>query len=110
MGYWSSYRKVNQPGTFDLNNSDQVKHTREGVWDVYVQKFPNVVRIPGSSSLERRLEVLKDLPYVWRMFKDILSIESSWMYLSIYLLCSVAEALIPAIELWHVFIPLKIVN
>jgi hypothetical protein len=103
MGYWSSMHgraQGNQPGTFDPKDSDQVKHTREGVWDVYVQRFPNLVRIPGSSFLERRLEVLKDFRYVWRMVKDTLSIESTWFYLSIYLLCSIAEALVPAVSLW----------
>lgn len=89
------------PGTFNPKDTAQVKHTRLGVWDLYKQKFPKIARVPGSWwAFERRLEVFNDLPYVWRMLKDVASLKSCWTYLALYLVIEVLNALVPAVSLW----------
>jgi hypothetical protein len=91
-------------GTFDPNDAKNVKHRRIGVWDLYEQRYPNIAHVPGSWSLERRLEIFNDLPYVWRMLKDIIRIKSCGIYLILYLLVEIISALIPAVSLWYVVI------
>jgi hypothetical protein len=99
-------QKRNRPsnGTFDVQDTANVKHTRLGIWDMYEQKNPKVLDIPGVAGLESRLEILNDLPYVWRMLKDVLSIRSCWIYLIMYLVIEMVQALIPAVTLWYAFV------
>ena len=89
-------------GSFDPYDPNTVKHTRLGVWDLYEQVDPGITQLPGISGLTRRLEVLNDLPYVWRMLKDVASIKSCWLYFLIYCIVELLSALLPAATLWFV--------
>lgn len=89
-------------GTFDPYDASTVKHTRLGVWDLYEQVDPGVIRLPWVSQVARRLEVLNDLPYVWRMVKDVASIKSCWFYFIIYCTVELLSSLLPAVTLWFV--------
>ena len=89
-------------GNFDPYDPNTVKHTRLGVWDLYEQVDSGIVRLPGVSGLARRLEVLNDLPYVWRMIKDVASIKSCWLHFLIYCIVELLSALLPAVTLWFV--------
>jgi hypothetical protein len=89
-------------GSFDPDDANTVMHTRLGVWDIYEQVDPGIIRLPWVSGLARRLEVLNDLPYVWRMLKDVASIKSSWLYFLIYCTVELLSALLPAVTLWFV--------
>ena len=97
-------------GTFDPYDPNTVKHTRLGVWDLYEQVDPGIARLPGVSGLARRLEVLNDLPYVWRMIKDVASIKSCWLYFPIYCIVELLFALLPAVTLWSVLCCSLLVN
>jgi hypothetical protein len=85
---------------FDTEDSKNVKHSRLGVWELYEEKHPEISRIPGASRAESYLEIVQSLPYVWRMIKDIGSIENCWLLLSLYLCVIVVSSLIPAVALW----------
>jgi len=89
-------------GTFDPYDANTVKHTRLGVWDLYEQVDPGVIRLPWVSQVARRLEVLNDLPYVWRMVKDVASVKSCWLYFLIYCTVELLSSLLPAVTLWFV--------
>ena len=89
-------------GSFDPDDTNTVMHTRLGVWDIYEQVDPGIIRLPWVSGLARRLEVLNDLPYVWRMLKDVASIKSSWLYFLVYCTVELLSALLPAVTLWFV--------
>lgn len=93
-------RKSPRKGTFDPDNVEHVKHTRIGVWDLYEENQPEIAHLPGSSRLESYLEMINSLPYVWRMLKDIGSISTCWMLLSLYLVMEVIASLVPAVSLW----------
>ena len=95
-------RRGPKDGTFDPGDANTVKHTRLGVWDLYEQIDTGIARLPGVSGLARRLEVLNDLPYVWRMLKDVASIKSCWLYFPLYCIVEFLSALLPAVELWFV--------
>jgi hypothetical protein len=95
-------RRGPRHGSFDPYDPNTVKHTRLGVWDLYEQVDPGVTRLPWVSKVARRLEVLNDLPYVWRMVKDVASIKSCWPYFLIYCIVELLSSLLPAVTLWFV--------
>ena len=95
-------RRGSGHGSFDPYDANTVKHTRLGVWDLYEQVDPGIIRLPGVSEVARRLEVLNDLPYVWRMLKDVASIKSCWLYFLIYCIVELLSSLLPAVTLWFV--------
>ena len=98
-------RRGSGHGSFDPHDANAVKHTRLGVWDLYEQVDPGTIRLPGVSEVVRRLEVLNDLPYVWRMLKDVASIKSCWLYFLIYCTVELLSSLLPAVTLWFVLDP-----
>ena len=89
-------------GTFDPNDARRVKHTKLGVWDLYEEREPKLARIPGSSRLEKYMDLLEGLPYVRRMVKDVLSIPTCALLLLMYAVAQLGQAIFPAIELWWV--------
>lgn len=48
------------------------------------------------------MEMVNNLPYVWRMLKDIVTIPSCLTLLVSYLILEFAVALVPAVSLWCV--------
>ncbi|OBZ79064.1 hypothetical protein A0H81_00117 [Grifola frondosa] len=88
-------------GTFDPRDAQRVKHTRIGVWDLYEEIQPELAHVPGSSRLEHYLEMYQSFPYLWRMIKDILSIQSCWWLLVLYFSVDAVESLLPAAALWY---------
>lgn len=100
---WQRKSKDRNPRTFDPKDNDQVKHTRVGVWDLYKQKLPEVAQLQGWLwDLESQLGFFNDIPYVWRMIKDVATLKSCWTYLTLYLVIEVFIALLPALSLWWV--------
>ena len=87
---------------FDL--AKEFKYTKAGIWDVYEQ-IPvgkSSINIPGISKLFRNLEFIEDLPFVWRMVKDVTKIESCSYYLCLFTLVKVLASLEPAVTFWCV--------
>ena len=82
----------------------EFKHTKAGVWDVYEQIPTNKfgIDIPGISKLLRNLEIVEDLPFVWRMLKDVIKIKSCWYYLCLFAFVKGLVSLEPAVALWYV--------
>lgn len=87
-------------GTFDPNDESHVKHTKVGIWDLYEERNPTLARIPFSARLERYLAASKDLPFLWRMLRDIGSMSSCWFLLICYALVEFLSAFIPAAKLY----------
>ncbi|KAG6819629.1 hypothetical protein H0H93_010049 [Arthromyces matolae] len=88
-------------GKFDPSDAKNVKHTSIGVWDLYEEIQPELSHIPGSSRLEPYIEILQNLPFVWRMLKDIGSIRACWFHLVVYLISEGIASLVPAVTLWY---------
>ena len=101
-GWGKKTRRGPKHGNFDPHDVNTVKHTRLGVWDLYEQVDHGIARLPGVSGVARRLEVLNDLPYVWRMVKDVASIKSCWFYFLVYCVVELLSSLLPAVTLWSV--------
>lgn len=91
---------TNRKGKFDPNDELNVKHTRVGVWDLYEEIDPKLRRVPGSSRFRDYLEMIDNIPYVWTMIKDIMSIRSCWFLMGFYLFIEFTAALIPAVSVW----------
>ena len=91
-------------GKSDL--AGEFKHTKAGIWEVYEQVSTGGIgtNIPGISKLYRNLEIVEDLPFVWRMVKDVIRIKSCWYYLSLFIFVKVLASLEPAVTLWCVIL------
>ncbi|KAF9650307.1 P-loop containing nucleoside triphosphate hydrolase protein [Thelephora ganbajun] len=80
----------------------EFSHTKAGIWDVYEQipttKFG--INIPVLLKLSRNLEIIQDLPFVWRMLKDVLKIKSCRYYLCLFIFVKTLASLQPAVALW----------
>ena len=87
-------------GTFDPADRRRVKHTRLGVWDLYEEREPKLAKVPWSSKLEKYMELLECLPYVWRMLKDVLNIPLCATLLVIFVIVEIGQAVFPAVGLW----------
>ena len=87
-------------GTFDPNDERRIKHTTLGVWDLYEEREPKLARSPGSSRLEKYMDLLEGLPYLWRMLRDVLSIPTCMLLLLFYVTAEVGQAIFPALGLW----------
>ncbi|KAJ7500457.1 hypothetical protein B0H11DRAFT_782903 [Mycena galericulata] len=89
-------------GVFDPADTQNVRHTKMGVWDLYEQIEPKLKHVPGTlaAKLETFHEMKGSLPYVLRMFREIGSIRASWLLLGGYLTLVLILAVVPAIELW----------
>jgi hypothetical protein len=91
----------------DLAN--EFKRTKAGIWEVYEQ-IPvgkTGFNIPGIPNLSHNLDILNDLPFVWRMLKDVVKIKSCWYYLCLYIFVKVLSSLEPAVALWCVICALS---
>ncbi|KAF9456687.1 P-loop containing nucleoside triphosphate hydrolase protein [Collybia nuda] len=93
--------RTSKKGKFDPLDSQHVKHSHIGVWDLYEETQPQLAHIPGGSRLEPYLEILNSLPYVWRMIKDIGSIRACWFLLTVYLVIEFLASLLPAVSIWY---------
>ena len=82
----------------------EFKHTKTGIWDAYEQIPAGRlnINIPGVSKLAQGLEIVEDLPFVWRMVKDVATIESCWYYLCLFTFVKLLVSLEPAVALWFV--------
>ncbi|KAK0202956.1 P-loop containing nucleoside triphosphate hydrolase protein [Desarmillaria ectypa] len=94
-------RSTRRKGVFDPSDNKTVTYTRVGVWDLYQEKPEVLTQIPWSSRLEPYVEMLGNMPYFWRMLRDIGSIRSCWILLGLNLLVHILGALIPAVALWY---------
>ena len=94
---------TDKKGTFDPHNASSVKHTRLGVWDLYEEFEPGLVRVPGASRLEKYMDILECTPYVWRMVRDVLSIPSCAVLCVLHALINLGMAVVPALGLWYAF-------
>ncbi len=92
---------------FNPDDTENVQHTRLGVWDLYEDKPEVLKRIPWSARLQPYIELGSGLPYVWKMLKDISGIRSTWILLIFLTLLNVIKALLPAVSLWYVDLSLS---
>lgn len=84
----------------------EFKHRRVGVWDIYEQvpRKSFGITIPGISKLTRGLEIFKDLPFFWRVLKEVAGIKPCWYYLGPFILIKILLSLQPAVALWCVIL------
>lgn len=74
-----------------------VKHTKVGLWDLYVED-DDIVPIWPTISLQ---PYIQSAPYVLRMTKDLLSIPKCRFLLAAWVLIELVAALLPALTLYY---------
>lgn len=94
---------------FNPDDTNNVTHTKYGVWDVYEDKPSVLTRIPIAARLEPYYDMIKALPYILRMLKDIASMPSCLVLLVLRAVLSLGIALLPALSLWYVDFDIKTV-
>ena len=103
-----------EKGTLDDNDRAQrkadlakeIRHTKAGIWEVHEQ-IPHTrfgFDVPWVEKVVRNLEILEDLPFYWRMVKDVVKFKSCRYYLSLFLLVKTLVSLQPAVRLWYVIL------
>ena len=96
-------RRNTTENTFDTNDTQRVRHTKLGAWDLYQEINPQIKHIPGSNKFEQYVQTINALPYVWKMLKDLGSLKDCQFLLCILSVLQVAVSLVPALSLWRVF-------
>lgn len=87
-------------GTFDVEDDRRVKHTKIGVWDLYEERVSRSWLPSSFPAIEEYLQVFQNVPYVWKMVKDIAGIQDCWLLLTLYVIIDIISSLIPALSLW----------
>jgi len=92
--------------------AEEFKHTTTDIWEVYEQIPTGKIGAitPGISKLFRNLELVEDLPFVWRMVGDVIKIKSCWYYLCLFVFVRLLASLEPAVALWSVIRVLYILD
>ncbi|EIW65305.1 P-loop containing nucleoside triphosphate hydrolase protein [Trametes versicolor FP-101664 SS1] len=88
-------------GEFNINDKKSVKHTRYGVWDVYEERVSSTSVLPGLAVLEQQAEIVKCMPFVWRMFRDVLALPYCAFLLVVFFAAELGQAFMPAFSLWY---------
>ncbi|KAI0716183.1 P-loop containing nucleoside triphosphate hydrolase protein [Cerioporus squamosus] len=78
----------------------RIKRARLGVWDFYEEIEVDSPRFALAPILNKLRELVDCLPYLMRMFKDVLSIPGCAPLVLIYALAQLGDALVPAIAIW----------
>ena len=95
------YAKKRKGVAFDPQNQTPVEHHQYGVWDLYIERDPNLLsRFPKSWRIEKYSEFLNDLPYLWRTVCDVGAV--AWPLLLLYVVVTLMQSLVPALSLWCV--------
>jgi hypothetical protein len=89
---------------FKPRDGKVIEHRKLGVWDLYIERDKLLSYLPASLKIDVYVGMWNDIPYLWRTIRDICII--SWPLLSLYLILTVAQSLLPSLSLWFVaFLP-----
>ncbi|TFK85028.1 P-loop containing nucleoside triphosphate hydrolase protein [Polyporus arcularius HHB13444] len=77
-----------------------IKRSRLGVWDFYEEIEVDRPRLALAPLLAKLRELVDCLPYLVRVFKDVLSIPGCAPLVLIYAMAQLGDALVPAIAIW----------
>jgi hypothetical protein len=86
--------------TFDPQDQSLVEHRKLGVWDLYVERDPNLSYFPTSWRVEKYTGLFNDLPYLSRTIRDVGAV--AWPLLFLYVAITLVKSLSPALNLWYV--------
>lgn len=100
MRRWGPSRSTRK-GEFNIDDKKSVKHTRYGVWDVYEERLSSKSFLPGLAILEQQAEIIKCMPFVWRMFRDVLALPYCAFLLVVFFAAELGQAFMPAASLWY---------
>ena len=89
----SSRKSTSQPKT-------RITRSQLGVWDFYEELEVDRLRFALAPLVVRFKELMDCLPYIMRMFKDVLSIPGCTSLLLIYAAAHLGNALVPAATIW----------
>ena len=85
---------------FEPRKGKVLEYTRIGIWDLYQERDQLLSYLPTSWKIDAYAEMWNDLPYLWKTIRDLASV--AWPTLSLYLVLTLARALMPALTLWCV--------
>ena len=77
-----------------------IRHARIGVWDFYEEVEDELPGIPFAQMLGKYRDIVECVPYVIRMFNDVLSIPGCAFLVVAYAATELIQALTPAMTIW----------
>lgn len=92
--------RIKGKGAFNPDDASNVKHSKVGVWDLYEEVQAKPKWMPWGEKLEELYEMKQNIPFLWRMIRDIGSLRSCWFLLFSYAVLSSFLAVLPAVALW----------
>ncbi|KAF8350299.1 P-loop containing nucleoside triphosphate hydrolase protein [Amanita rubescens] len=94
----SKRKEISEPG-----NTADIRHTKLGVWDLYEELNPNSFSLPSWLTTFPELydELVRSLPYLLRMVKDIVGIRSCRVQLVSFIVMRLLLSLLPAVDIWY---------
>ncbi len=78
----------------------EIKQSRIGLWDFFEEIEVDRARFALAPLLQKLHEVADCLPYLARMFKDVLSVPGCAGLMMIYVATQLGEAIVPAFSIW----------
>ncbi|KAH9972436.1 P-loop containing nucleoside triphosphate hydrolase protein [Lactifluus volemus] len=84
---------------FEPRDGKVVEHRKLGVWDLYIERDKLLSYLPASLKIDVYVGMWNDTPYLWRTIRDICTI--SWPLLSLFLILTLAQSLLPSLSLWY---------
>jgi ABC-type sugar transport system permease subunit len=96
----SSKDKKGDQLAFEPRKGKVIEHTKYGVWDLYQERDKYLSYLPTCFKVDAYTEMWNDLPYLWRAIRDLFSV--AWLLLTLYMILTLATALLPALILWCV--------
>jgi hypothetical protein len=94
-------RRVRTNQAFHPQQSDNVKHTKVGVWDLYQDLSSTIPPSTAWPLFELYATLIHSWPYVWRMIKDIASLRQCWPLFASFLAVELVSAIVPAISVYY---------
>jgi hypothetical protein len=87
--------------SFHPQQTDNVKHTKVGVWDLYQDLSSTTPPSTAWPLFELYATLIQSWPYVWRMIKDIASLRQCWPLFAAFLAVELVSAIVPAISVYY---------
>ena len=97
------FRSPTLKGKKKLPQPADILHAKLGAWDLYYQELnPDSFALPSWLTTFPELydELVRSLPCLERMVKDIIGIKQCQLQLVLFIAMELLQSLLPAVELW----------
>ena len=96
-----NHNDAEAPNGSEKQPRTRIKRSQLGVWDFYEELEVDRPRFALAPLVDKLKELVDCLPYLMRVFKDVLSIPGCASLVIIYAAAQLSGALVPAATIWQ---------